>query len=400
MADIPQPPENPFMNDDENGHGNGDGHFHMEEGLSDSKPNVSARPERVFLVLFVVVSILIFLGYLTFSGKKKNENDVKKEVSKISAASIEPPPLPDNPIFDPPPVITPPPIPEPTKLDILQPEQDSSSKGNLMDRVKSKMMVADNTNSVIGGSGGSNDKEAAPASNDPNNVFANSVIAATTKSERVEATHIGDLRKTIAQGRLIHATMESALNTDMPAPIRAIVSRDTYAEAGREPVIPKGSRLIGMYNTDISGGQSRVFVVWVRVIRPDGVDVQLGSPLVDGIGQAGVGGQVDTKFQSIFARSILSSVLTIGMAVGSDKISGGSTTTATSALGSSTTGDAATTATVGALNRLGSVSDQFLQRFVDARPTILVDQGTVVNVFVNRDLVFPSDASSAARIIN
>jgi type IV secretion system protein VirB10 len=262
--------------------------------------------------------------------------------------------------------------------------------------------VQDATGSGLTGIlGNGEEKQKKAVSADPNSAFEANVLNANTKAERVEATRIGDLRRTIAQGRLIQATMESALNTDMPAPIRAVVSRDTYGEAGTEPLIPKGSRLIGTYNTDISGGQSRVFVVWTRVIRPDGVDIELGSPLVDQIGQAGVGGQVDTKFQQVFSRSVLSSVVSIAFAIGSDKISGGSTTTTSSAVGgSSTTGDASTTATVNALNRLGSLTDSFIEKFIDVRPTILVDQGTQVNVFVNRDLVFPAELVSGTRIVN
>jgi type IV secretion system protein VirB10 len=243
-----------------------------------------------------------------------------------------------------------------------------------------------------------------PPGGDPNTAFEAKVVRATTKSEQVEATSIADLYRTIAQGRVIQATMESALNTDLPAPIRAIVSRDTYGEAGHEPLIPKGSRLIGTYNTDLTGGQSRVFVVWTRVIRPDGVDVQLGSPLVDVIGQAGIGGQVDSKFQETFARSLLSSVLSIAMAIGSDKINretGGSadTTTTTDAGSTQTTGSAASLATVDALNRLGSTSDDFIQRLIDPRPTILIDQGTPVNVFVNRDLIFPSRYGHSTKVV-
>jgi type IV secretory pathway VirB10-like protein len=92
-------------------------------------------------------------------------------------------------------------------------------------------------------------------------------------------------------------------------------------------------------------------------------------------------------------------VVGIAFAIGSEKVSGGTTTTTNSSNGSSTSGDAASTATINALNRLGSVTDSFVQRFVDVQPTILVDQGTPVNVFVNRDLVFPGD-TAGARVIN
>ena len=43
------------------------------------------------------------------------------------------------------------------------------------------------------------------------------------------------------------------------------------------------------------------------------------------------------------------------------------------------------------MNRLGGTTDTFMSQFLDLGPTILVDQGTPVNVFVNRDLIFPSD---------
>ncbi len=268
--------------------------------------------------------------------------------------------------------------------------------------MRSNMLVTNNSGG-LGGVLGGDSKPASggitAASNDPNSQFASAVAAANTTADKVSATRISDLRRTIAQGRLIQATLESAINTDLPAPIRAIVSRDVYGEAGSDPLIPKGSRLIGTYNTALSSGQSRVFVIWTRVIRPDGIDVMLNSPLVDQIGEAGIGGQVDTHFQEIFSRSVMSSLMSIAFAIGSDKISGGSTTTTSNASGTSTTGDAASTATVNALNRLGSVTDGFLQRFINTSTTILVDQGTPVNVFVNRDLIFPTDVAGT-RVIN
>lgn len=403
MVEVPQPPENPFMN--ENGNGNGPTDY-ANETLDEGAPETSARPGRVLAVVGIVGLVLAFLLYNIFSSGEKKV--VKKPEGSVAAPeNVAPPPLPVDQLIPPPsappPILNTPSLPPPaTSLDIIQPKEDAASKQQAMARMKSKMFV-DAPSGLDFGSGSSSSateqaQQASPGG-DPNAAFMNNV--ANTKAQRVQATRIGDLSRTIAQGRIIQATMESALNTDLPAPIRAVVSRDTYGEAGREPLIPKGSRLIGTYNTDITGAQSRVFVVWTRVIRPDGVDVQLGSPLVDQIGQAGVGGQIDTKFQAIFSRSILASVVSITAAIASDEVSGGSTTTSNTGTGSTTTGDAATTATVDALNRLGGVSDNFIKRFIDVRPTILVDQGTPVNVFVNRDLVFPSEATgSNGRVLN
>jgi len=378
--------------------GNGDS---GEQGLSQGTPNVAAKPGRTLLVVGLVGAVLLFLLYNIFFSGDDNNVEALPERS-VSTTPIIPPPLPMQPQgidVAAPPIFTPIDIPEPTRVELIKPEDDGAAQRQRQARMRSSMLVQD-SGGGLGGLLGGGDSGAAAAANDPNSQFEANITQANTQAARIEATRIGDLRRTIAQGRIIQATTESALNTELPAPIRAIVARDTYGEAGTEPLIPKGSRLIGTYNTNVLGGQSRVYVVWTRVIRPDGVDVMLNSPLVDQIGQAGIGGQVDTKFQQIFSRAVMASVVSIGLAMGSDAVSGGGdTATTSSTFGTTQSGDGATTATVNALNRLGGTTDGFLQRFINVSPTIIVDQGTPVNVFVNRDLIFPADIGGT-RIVN
>jgi type IV secretion system protein VirB10 len=398
----PPPPDDPFVTPPEGDtpdpfitNGNGD------ETLDQGRPNVAAHPGRVFVVLGVVGLVLLILLYnIIFSGSDDDKKLEPKKESITPAPNIPMPPVDVNDINTMPKIdLIPPPVPKPTSMPLLEPKDNSAEKELQQQRIRSDMLITDARGGLADALGGDDSADTA-ADNDPNSQFGARVAKANTTAARVTATHIGNLKRTIAQGRLIQATTESAINTDLPAPIRAIVSRDVYGEAGDTPLIPKGSRLIGQYNTDILGGQNRVYVMWTRVIRPDGVDVMLGSPLVDQIGQAGVGGQVDSKFQQIFSRAVLASVVTIGVAMGSDAISGGGqTSTSNSTFGTTQSGDGATTATVNALNRLGSTTDSFLGKFLNMRPTILVDQGTPVNVFVNRDLVFPAEYSGA-RIVN
>ena len=400
MADVPPPPENPF----ESGNPGMEPPIDMGgEDLPQGAPDVASRNGKAFFVLGLVILVVVGLLYLIFSGGKKGDEQVKPKAVTVAPKQMEPPPLPmagpaaTTPIV---PIAAPAipaavSLPDIASINPLTPKEDSAAKAQLLARIHSGILVkgADGGGlaDLLGGSG------TTPTPTDPNLAFAAQL---NKKVDRVQATTIGNLNRTIAQGRIIQATMESAIDTDLPAPIRAIVSRDTYAEAGHVPLIPKGSRLIGSYNTSLTAGQTRVFVVWTRVIRPDGIDVMIDSPLVDQIGMAGVGGQVDDKFQEIFSRSLLSSVMNIAVGIASDKVDGGTTTTTTSPEGGSqTSGNAASLATTNALNRLGSVSDSFLTKFLSVQPTIIVDQGTVVNVFVNKDLVFPDDAGGT-RIIN
>lgn len=402
----PPPPEDPFPaftnGDNPDPFANGDA-----EPLDQGRPNVATAPGRVKLVIGIVGVVLLFLLYNIFSsGDDEKKVEEKPKEATVAPVTVAPPPLPvveETPPPIPEQTFVPPPIPQATNVSgLLKPEDDSAEKARQQARLKSDMMVAHSSGGGgLGGVlGGGSDSDSNP-SGDANIAFANNVAKANESVPRAFATRIGNLHRTIAQGRIIQATMESIINTALPTPVRAIVSRDVYAEAGNTPLIPKGSRLIGTYNTSLLGGQERVYLMWTRVIRPDGVDVMINSPLVDQLGQGGIGGQVDTKFQQIFSRAVMSSVISIGLAVASDEVSGGDgqTSQTNSAFGGTTqSGDGATTATVNALNRLGSTTDSFLQKYLNLSPTILVDQGTKVNVFVNRDLIFPG-GTSGARVI-
>lgn len=198
---------------------------------------------------------------------------------------------------------------------------------------------------------------------------------------------------TIAQGKIINAVLETAINTQLPGTLRAIVSRDTYAETGRTVLIPKGSRLIGTYNTGILQGQDRVMIVWTRLIRPDGVDIMIGSPAIDGLGRAGVEGMVNNRYMEIFSAAILTTALTLGAAVGTEAILPSDNTTTTNNTDGSTTTTAspAQQAAGDAVGNLTDISKSVVNRLIDIRPTITIDQGTRINVFVNRDLTFPAD---------
>lgn len=227
---------------------------------------------------------------------------------------------------------------------------------------------------------------------DPNSAFASNVIKAT-KAEKAVATRLNNLSSTIAQGKIIDAVMETAINTDLPGTLRAIVSRDIYAESGRNIMIPKGSRLIGAYNSSINRGQVRVLVVWTRLIRPDGLDIAIASPGVDALGRAGIEGIADNKYTEIFSAAILTSVISIGVAAAADATTSGDSTSTTNTDGSSTTsGSAGAGAASQAVQTIGGVSRDIVSAMINIKPTITVDQGKRINVFVNRDLTFPGSS--------
>lgn len=187
-------------------------------------------------------------------------------------------------------------------------------------------------------------------------------------AERARAGRLLNPSQTIVQGAIIQAVLETALDSTRPGMARAIVSRDVRGFDGARVLVPRGSRLVGEYQSDLSPGQNRALVVWTRLIRPDGVTINLQSPAADELGRAGVRGKVNTHFFERFGGAILQSALDLGVGLATRSVVGG--TVIVGLPGSSTT--------------VPQINPDNRQ----VRPTVTVKQGASVSVFVARDLDF------------
>jgi type IV secretion system protein VirB10 len=198
--------------------------------------------------------------------------------------------------------------------------------------------------------------------------FAEKVEGSTAETAR--ATRLTDLQLVAPQGTVIPAIMETALNSDLPGFVRAVVSRDVRGFDGSKVLIPRGSKLIGQYRAGVAVGQSRAFVVWSRVLTPEGVSVDIGSPGTDRLGQGGVAGETNTHFFRRFGSAILLSVLGGGV----DAIANN--------------GRSSTAIVIGSPQQATNVAAIALQKEIDIPDTISVPQGAPIRVFVARDLDF------------
>ncbi len=212
-----------------------------------------------------------------------------------------------------------------------------------------------------------------------------------TKSTIVP-TLVKDRTTTIIQGKMMSAVLETAINTEIPGSIRGIISRDVYAEAGNNILIPKGSRLYGNYSTQVVRGQGRVEINWTRLIRPDGVDMKIGFVAADQFGRAGIEGDIDNKYGSVLTNSLLTSVLAIGGAIAAEKLSGGGsvTTTTSPSTGSSTTTSKPSAQVIADVSKtLIDTVGQVVGNAIDLRPVIRISQGTAITIIVNADMSIP-----------
>lgn len=211
----------------------------------------------------------------------------------------------------------------------------------------------------------------------------------------VPTTYISDMPHTIAQGKLITAVLETAINTEIPGLVRAIIARDVYGESGSEVLIPKGSRLYGSYSSEIRQGQGRVQINWSRLIRPDGVDLAISSAAADQFGRSGIAGEVDNKYGSIITNSLLTSVLAVGGVAAAQSLLGDQATTTTTnpTQGTTTsTGNATNQALYDVTRTIVDTVGQIVNSALNITPVIRVPQGTRITVIVNSDIKVPSMA--------
>jgi type IV secretion system protein VirB10 len=75
--------------------------------------------------------------------------------------------------------------------------------------------------------------------------------------ETASATRLVDPANTITQGTLIAAILETAIDSDLPGYVRAVVSQDVRSFDGSRVLIPRSSRLIGQYKSGLAAGQTR-----------------------------------------------------------------------------------------------------------------------------------------------
>jgi len=197
------------------------------------------------------------------------------------------------------------------------------------------------------------------------------------EGERVTATRFRNPSLTVPKGTVIPGVLESALDSTRPGFIRAVVSRDVTSFDGTRVLIPRGSRIYGEYASDLNYGQNRVLVNWDRLLRPDGVMINLGSPAADPLGRAGLRGNVNTHFFARFGAAILQTALDIGVNLAMQEIIDDGVVVMLPGTGQ-TTGQSGG----------GTMGQAATEGIAPVSPTLTVRQGAAVAVFVAKDLDF------------
>ena len=181
----------------------------------------------------------------------------------------------------------------------------------------------------------------------------------------------------VQAGTIIPAALITGIRSDLPGLITAQVTENVYdTPTGRARLIPQGARLIGIYDCQIAFGQSRVLLVWTRLIMPNGRSIVLErQPGVDALGYSGLQDEIDNHWKEMLGAAALSTLL----AVGTEANSGSDI--------SSTNGAILQALRRGAGDSLNQTGQQVVRRNLNIQPTLTIRPGFPVRVLVNRDLV-------------
>jgi type IV secretion system protein VirB10 len=180
----------------------------------------------------------------------------------------------------------------------------------------------------------------------------------------------------IQAGTIIPAALITGIRSDLPGQITAQVTEPVYdTPSGRAKLIPQGARLIGVYDSQVAFGQSRVLLVWIRLIMPNGRSIVLERQQgADAGGYSGVEDEVDNHWKELLGAAALSTLLGVGSEIGSGADTG-SNTAILQAL------------RLGAANSLNQTGQQVVRRNLNIQPTLTIRPGFRVRVIVNRDLM-------------
>lgn len=211
---------------------------------------------------------------------------------------------------------------------------------------------------------------ATPTAQERQQAFLNAPVdRRTVAADRVAAPASPNI---LQAGAVISAALITGIRSDLPGQITAQVTENIYdSPTGRILLIPQGTRVIGQYDNNVQFGQSRVLLVWNRLIFPNGRSIVLErQPGADAEGYAGLQDGVDYHWWDLAKAAGLSTLLSIGAEL-------------------ATNDDDRLIEAIrnGGQDTINDAGQQIVRRQLNIAPTLTIRPGFPVRVIVTRDLV-------------
>jgi type IV secretory pathway VirB10-like protein len=184
----------------------------------------------------------------------------------------------------------------------------------------------------------------------------------------------------VQAGTIIPGVLITGINSDLPGQIKGQVRSNVYdSVSGKFLLIPQGSTLVGVYDSQVAYGQERVLIVWKRIIFPNGQSINLeGMPGVDMSGYSGFQDQVNNHYSKIFGSVILMSMLSAGAQLSQPQQSSNPWQAPT--VGQTMAQSLGT--------NLANTGTMITAKNINIQPTLEIRQGYQFNISVTKDIVF------------
>jgi len=177
------------------------------------------------------------------------------------------------------------------------------------------------------------------------------------------------------EGTVLESVLINRLDGQFSGPIECLLTNDIYSHDRQHLLIPAGSKVLGETKKVDAFGQTRLAVVFHRLIMPDGYSLSLNQfKGLNQTGDAGLRDQVNNHYLRIFGVSLAIGALG---AVAQGGTSGPLTASGTDLMRQ---GFAQSTA---------QSSAQILDKFLNVMPTVTIREGHRVKVYLSGDLALP-----------
>lgn len=200
--------------------------------------------------------------------------------------------------------------------------------------------------------------------------------AASATTGPIEAA--GPLHR-LVEGTVIDTVLTNRLDGSTAAPVNCLVTNPIYSHSGQHVLIPAGSRVVGETKPIQTVGETRLAVIFHRIVLPDGSSHSLERVAgLNQVGDAGLHDQVNHHYWSTVGASGA-----VGLISGFAQFLG--------SLGLSR-GDGNRTVVIagGVGDHTGQATAQTMGRFLNRLPTVTVREGHRVKVYLTGDLELPA----------
>lgn len=376
------------------------------QNVGDNNPNLdaaaptlrSAEEQRLnrkaLLFLGGILVLVIAVGFLLLR-KSSSDQDTPVEGNKTARATTPelPTATPPPPIAAAEPIQMMPPLPPPQQVDSTPLFVPSSDAGREIDRGPSLLDRRIGSGGGVGGGDGQGQDGGGANGGRGMDEYTRTMLAqlpnnqsgAPAKVRRgpdVEdvsnASFIRSPDALLVRGTYLRCVLETRIITDLAGYTSCLLTEPVYSINGRSLLLPKGSKIYGAYGGGPKG--KRVEVIWDRITTPNGIDVAMSSPGIDQLGGAGHPGQYSAHWGSRMASALMISLIADAFKYAAAE-NGPETTTVTN--GGMAVQSPYESATARSMERLAN------EALSERRPpTVTINQGTVVSVYVAKDVDF------------